>query len=552
MSARPFFLRRHFPLLAAFGIAAAGAAVMYLLILRETGGRFIYTLDDAYIHMAIAKHIVQNGVWGVTPFGFSSSSSSILWPLLLAAVFKIFGVREILPLCISLAALGLLLFVLYREWTERENRPGWALGMLIAWMLFLPLGPILFNGMETMLQALAAVSFAAAAVHTLAEEKPGRLLPLCLLGALASAVRYEGCFIAAAVCLLLALRGRWKAAILVGLSAAAPVVLYGAYSLGQGWSFLPNSVLIKHSGIDAASPAALWGVLARPFQPIKDIDVSRLPVWQSLAVIFLMMLLLRARTVPLRGWWDDRLLPGVLFLMVAVLHSLGIASDWFFRYQAYLNALGIWAIGCAGIPALDFNALRRSAPAAIAAASAVLLVAIPLISSAARAIGETPLASRNIWQQQYQMGLFLREFYPQGRVAANDIGAIDFLDDLHLMDLSGLASRPVMQAQQDGSWQRDLAGTLDVITSAADVHLAVIYDNWFNYDPATDRAAVPPDWIRVAEWTIPDNVVCGGATVTWYAVGPVEADALRTALVQFSGALPAGVTVRYSTPRSGG
>jgi hypothetical protein len=545
VNARPRFVRRYFPLLAAYGIAVVGALVFLLLILRATGGRFIYNLDDAYIHLAIAKHIVQNGVWGLTPYGFSSSSSSILWPLLLAAVIKIFGVREILPFLIALAAAAVLMAVLYREWKAREDRPAWLFAMLIGWMLFLPLGPILFNGMETMLQALTAVALAAASVRYLAAEKPSRMLPLCLFAALAAAVRYEGIFIAAAVCFLLVLRGRWKAALWVGLSAAVPAVLYGIYSLSQGWSFLPNSLLIKYSGIGGSGPAALWGVLARPFQPITDIDVLRLPVWQSLAVLFLVLLILRARTAPLHGFWDDRLLPGVLFLMVAVLHSAGIAVDWFFRYQAYLNALGIWAIGCVGIPAVDWAAVRRSGPALLAAACAAVLLAVPLADLAVQAVWKTPLAARNIWQQQYQMGLFLREFYPQGRVAANDIGAIDYLDDIHLVDLAGLASRPVMQAKLDGSWKKDLSGTVGRLTSAESVRVAVIYDNWFDYDPATGREAVPPQWVRVASWTIPQNVVCGGATVTWFAVLPQEAAALRSALEKFSAGLPPGVTVQY-------
>jgi hypothetical protein len=545
VNARPRFVRRYFPLLAAYGIAAAGALVFLLLILRATGGRFIYNLDDAYIHLAIAKHIVQNGIWGVTPYGFSSSSSSILWPLLLAAVIKIFGVREILPFLIALAAAAVLMAVLYREWKAREDRPAWLFALLIGWMLFLPLGPILFNGMETMLQALAAVALAAAAVRYLAAEKPSRMLPLCLLAALAAAVRYEGIFIAAAVCFLLALRGRWKAALWVGLSAAVPAVLYGIYSLSQGWSFLPNSLLIKYSGIGGSGPAALWGVLARPFQPITDIDVLRLPVWQSLAVIVLAMLLLRARTVPLRGFWDDRLLPAVLFLMVAALHSAGITVEMFFRYQAYLNALGIWAIGCVGLPLVDWAAVRRHTAVAIAAACAAILVAIPLGSLAVQAMWKTPLASRNIWQQQYQMGLFLRDYFPQGRVAANDIGAIDFLADLHLTDLFGLASQPVMQAKLGGAWHIHLAGTLDRLTAADGVRIAVLYDNWFDPNPVTGRASVPLQWVQVAAWTIPDNVVCGGATVTWYAVVPDDAAALRSALVAFSAGLPPGVTVQY-------
>jgi hypothetical protein len=42
-------------------------------------GHVSYTLDDAYIHMAMAKHVAQDGVFGITPYEFSASSSSPLW-----------------------------------------------------------------------------------------------------------------------------------------------------------------------------------------------------------------------------------------------------------------------------------------------------------------------------------------------------------------------------------------------------------------------------------------------------------------------------------------
>jgi hypothetical protein len=545
MSRLPVFLRRNAFLLAAYAFAAAAATAYFLLILQQTGGRFVYNLDDAYIHLAIAKHVVRDGVFGVTPYGFSSSSSSILWPLLLAGIFRLTGVREMLPFLINLAALGMLLPILYREWTGGGNSPRWALGMLVAWMVFLPLGPILFNGMETMLQALAVTAFAAAAVRSLSDSRPGSLVPLCLLAAASTAVRYEGCFVAAAVCLLLALRGRWKAATLAGFSAAVPVVLYGAYSLGQGWSFLPNSLLIKHSGVNWTDLLSLWNMAARPFQPITDLDFSHLPVWNSLALALLVLLLLRARSGGADSFWDARNLPAAIFLLTAVMHSMWITTEMFFRYGAYLNALGIWAVGCQGAPALDWRTLRRNAAGAAAAASAAALAAIPLLSLAVGAAWKTPVASRNIWQQQYQMGLFLRDHYPQAAVAANDIGAIDYLADLHLVDLFGLASRDVLRAKLGGEWQSNLAGALDSLTSAGGARIAVIYDTWFGYNPDEGTASVPPGWIRVADWTIPGNVVCGGATVTWYALLPEEAAGLRTALLEFAARLPEQVAVRY-------
>jgi hypothetical protein len=541
------FVRRNSFLLAGLAVGYAAALIYVLLILRQTGGRFIYNLDDAYIHLAIAKHVVREGIFGVTPFEFSSSSSSILWPLLLAAGFRILGEFELLPFLINLAVLGVFIAILFREWAGGGKFARWAFGMLLVWMAFLPFGPILFNGMETMLQALAAVTFSAAAVRYLSDPGKSSLAPVCLLAALAASARYEGCFIAAAVGLLMLLRGRWKEAALIGLSAALPVVLYGAFSMSQGWSFLPNSLLIKHSGVAWGDPVSLWNMAARPFQPITDIDIVHLPVWQSLAVLLAGMLLLRARVEKGFAFWDVRILPAVIFLLVAVMHSMWITVEMFFRYQAYLNALGIWAVGCLGLPALDWNALRRNAAAAIATGAAAVLLAIPLGVLAVNAAWKTPVASRNIWQQQYQMGLFLDEYYPRAVVAANDIGAIDYLADIRLVDLFGLASREVLQAKLAGAWQGDLAGALDSLTAAKHTRIAVLYDNWFGYDPATGRAAVPEEWVRVADWTIPGNVVCGGSTVTWYALQPEEAGPLRAALESFAGRLPSAVAVRYYT-----
>ena len=61
------------------------ASITFLLILLtlalrsiNENGLLVYTLDDPYIHMAIAKNLVTHGVFGVTRFSFSSSTSSPL------------------------------------------------------------------------------------------------------------------------------------------------------------------------------------------------------------------------------------------------------------------------------------------------------------------------------------------------------------------------------------------------------------------------------------------------------------------------------------------
>ena len=53
------------------------------IILILNSGHFTYIVDDSYIHLALAENILR-GHYGVNLSEYSSPSSSILWPFLLA------------------------------------------------------------------------------------------------------------------------------------------------------------------------------------------------------------------------------------------------------------------------------------------------------------------------------------------------------------------------------------------------------------------------------------------------------------------------------------
>ncbi len=72
---------RHWPLIAGVAVLWFVIGIILLLSLAHNQGHLVYDVDDPYIHMAIARHFAESGVWGVTRYEFSSSSSSILWPL---------------------------------------------------------------------------------------------------------------------------------------------------------------------------------------------------------------------------------------------------------------------------------------------------------------------------------------------------------------------------------------------------------------------------------------------------------------------------------------
>ena len=83
-----------------------------LNVLKFTNGIFIYPLDDTYIHMSIAKNLALHNNWGISTNEFQSASSSILYTLLLSALFKLFSVNTLIPFIINLIA-GIILLICY-------------------------------------------------------------------------------------------------------------------------------------------------------------------------------------------------------------------------------------------------------------------------------------------------------------------------------------------------------------------------------------------------------------------------------------------------------
>jgi hypothetical protein len=98
------------PLLVPLAVFLVSLAAALSTALKETDGRLIYALDDAYIHMAVAKNLASHGIWGCTPFHWSSSSSSLLWTFGLGVAYRAFGVHDWTPLVLNVAfAIGTLL-----------------------------------------------------------------------------------------------------------------------------------------------------------------------------------------------------------------------------------------------------------------------------------------------------------------------------------------------------------------------------------------------------------------------------------------------------------
>jgi hypothetical protein len=525
MQTKPPLVRRHWPFLLVLAFWLALFAVTLAQILVITGGRMVYASDDVYIHMAIAKNLVQHGVWGVTQFGFTSCASSIIWPLVIAATYLLFGVNVWSPILINLALSIAVLAAVYR-FLRGRGRGDWTCAAVLALLVVcVPLTAISFDGMEHMLQILMFVLFAERLFFVLNREPKrnwdSRLFALAIGLTL---VRYEGLFLAGAAAVLLGWKKQWALCAAVLIAASLPVAGMAAVSVAHGWYPVPNSVLIKSAPFTDIIPETPIQTLTRPFRYLSGRDYIL-----SLVVVLLLSWLAVARGEPRRDLFR-RLAPGVFFLIVAFVHGTLIDMEWFYRHAAYLITLGILAIEMtwpAGGISLRIPASRAARGAAVLLA---VLLAYPLYGRAMGAILHTPLAARNIYEMQYQMALFLNQNYPAGPVAANDIGAVSYYNDFSLLDLYGLASMDVARAKIGGTYDTAL---IDRLTRESGARVIVVYDYWF------DRyGGLPGTWVKAGEWHFRDCYVCGGDTVSFYAPTAAQADLLRAQLDAFVSSLP--------------
>lgn len=535
-------MKRFTLLLLLFVAVALYAFGQYRVSVRDNGGQLVYALDDAYIHMAIAKNLAEHGVWGVTRFGFSSSSSSILWPMLLALIYKIAGVSVLAPYVLNVVMTCLVVGL--ADAMLRGPIPS-ALGRLPAQVLLLlatPFPPLLASGMEHTLQIFVMLGFAWASACALANPdgsaRAGAAPWMFVSAFFVAFVRYESALMALVVCCLLFARRRYFQAFALGVIVLLPVIAYGLISLQHGWFFLPNPILLKSDFLDASQGSLLAKLFSR-----SDSFYWRLLATPHLFVPALLagfLFILRAERA---GLWERWQLLLLLSAAGTMLHLQFADRGWFYRYEAYLMAVGIVATAGAGA---EFAALLRRPFAGEAGgrlkgagvALFGLFMLIPACYQGLKAWTDAPKAMHDRYLEHIKPVEFIQRYYAAEPVMVNDIGALCFFTDMRVLDVFGLGN------MESGRYKVESRGFSGMTSEKAKawaeregVPLAVIQLEW-----RTIRYVVPNEWVLVGIWEIPRNVIFPDKlNIGWFATSADEAARLAGHLKAFFPEVPSTV-----------
>lgn len=491
----------------AVAVCALGIAVLVALSVRAADGHLIYSLDDPYIHLAVAETILRGG-YGVNFPEMSAPSSSVLWPWLLAP-FLAWGLGSLAPLLIGAAASLALAWVaapiLYGRGVSAASPEFWLLPPLF--LLAVNAVALPMTGMEHGLHLLA-VALAAAGLIDLGAR--GRVGPALVLGAILSGlIRFEGLALSLAVVGILLAARRPRPALLVGGVLGLALAAHAAFMLRAGLPVLPSSVLVKSN-----LAADLMGSGGVPVvgRLLSNLFVSLTHPWGMVFAGTIAALLLALWRGTAR--WP---LPVACILALGA-HLVMGRYGWFGRYEAYAAVLAALTLAH-----VFGDHVRARGPVLLPIGLAIVAVPFALIA------WMTPVASRNIFEQQYTMHRIATEVLPGVTVAVNDLGWTAWRNDGYVLDLWGLGSEEARRAMRASV---DMEAYLRDMTARKGAGYAMIYPEWFG-----DR--IPQEWCRVATLRT-SKVTAASPEVGLYLIDRGIEGRMRMGLAALAPTLPGG------------
>jgi hypothetical protein len=528
-----------------FILLTFASAILLLFIAKSlslTEGHWIYTLDDAYIHIQMAKNLVTSGTWGIAPDTFTSCSSSPFWTLLLAFFYSIAGVRESIPGLINIIACLAILLSANKTFSSFNITPTVRIIAGLALFFLCPLTVIVSTGMEHTLHVFLVLNFILAVMKGLSEStESGRvtsktLLSMCAWATLASGVRYETLFLVAPSIGLLSFQRQWRCSACLLISATFPMLLLGLYSLSQGGFFLPNSLLLKGHMPDWHLDKLVRSIFS------MYVRVSL----ENVHVHLLCILMLLTSSL---SFIQQKLRAGLLILVAGcILHLTLSECGWFYRYEAYLMAPGLILLCSVWLQEDRVRSLFANRPPTkfffplegVLFSRVILLLVLvtPLLLRGVWANTRIVRASANIYEQQWQLARIFKTLPTERKqLAINDLGVMSHQFSPYIIDLWGLGSTEITRLKVAKTYNQEAVRQM---LSRTDVDYVAVYEHWFS-----QKGLLPQELILVAKLHNEKNIVCLENTVMIYALDRERAEPLKKHLSMLPFKLPKGTSLEF-------
>ena len=502
-----------------------GTCFVYILImLSATEGYFTYILDDAYIHLAIAKNFAVHGIWGITEYSFSSSSSSPVFTLILSVLIFIFGNHALIPLIFNIAATVLLIILLNKYYSLYFSKTILIIAASLFTLFFAVLHVQIVSGMEHVLQ----VSVIAANIYFFYQWRVyrTRYSLYCLYGTilLLGLIRFESMFYFVSLAFVFLLVRKFKHAALILLLGFTPIFLFGYFNYPESGYFFPNSVVVKGTLLDFSGNVVIQVFDLVIKKLILNISFYKIGLF-PLLISFILLYKDYKKEGGFRKVIESNFLI-VVWSLTLIQHCLFSEIKGVFRYEAYL----LCAFAMVLIPRLKSFFVHPLSAFKTEKITGVFIIVnvILLLYKFGYAHVVITNGSSNIYEQQIQSAGFLKEYYNTEHVVANDIGAICYFTDIHLLDFMGLGSNEMVRFRIGGKkLDQEFEDFLLQYTIKNKYKLAIAYEEWLD-------GHTPKNWKKVAYLEVKGrNVVLAEKHLFIYSIDPDIHESLKQNVKNF-------------------
>jgi len=508
------------------------------------GGRLTYALDDPYISLSLAWHIAH-GHYGLNAVEFASPSSSIAYPFLLAA-FAWTPFQEWIPLIINSAAATATTAIIAALCARYciGTRPAELMRtafLITALCVSINIAGLVFTGLEHSLHTFTSAATIYGLLRTLEDDEVPPWLVVVL--ALNPLLRFEGAALTVLVILALAITRHIRSAVAAFLTSAAGIGVYMWSMSSLGLPLLPSSVLIKTMDKRSEDPGLVSQVLhllQHGAESIFNYAAHGLPIWIPAALVVLHPIV-RARgglrsgeKLPLT--WARELILAAVVLGTIIAHALFGAFGGWFRYEIYV----VVVTNMAAIALWHRQVARWISGASWRTVTASAVIFLALCAFYVRCTILTPMAGRNIHEQQFQMHRFAVDFYRRP-VAVNDLGWVSYRNPQYVLDLWGLGSEAARRARLI----THQPGWMDDLSRQHNVGVAMIFPSWF-------PGQVPRGWHLLAHLrSAHPHISAASDDVSIYATSDSAVPEALQALHRYASSTSASVAQIVFEPTSG-
>ena len=498
---------------------AAVCAVYFLISLSKTDGHYIYMIDDAYIHLAMAKNFALYDVWGVTKYQFSSTSSSPLFTYILSVLIKVSGNNDLLSLWVNVFFGVGTVYFLNKYFSGVFNTAKNIVLSVLFTLFFSVMHLQVLSGMEHVFHVFLFV----VNIFCLSNLKSrysvfGFYLTLLLMGL----VRFESMFYFVILAFLFFLIKKWKHVFLILLVGFIPIVVFCYFNYQHDGYLFPNSVIVKGTRFtfDSHFPNQLKTIFLDNFL----LNVSFYKIGLFPIMMCLIFIIRDFNTKNFQLIIKDHFLLIVISLLM-VCHSMFADLKGMFRYEAYI----LTGFSMALIPKLKglFENFRIYIKKELIISGFILVNIFLLVYKFSFAHKMLIDGGKNIYEQQIQSARFLHTYYNKSKVVANDIGAVTYYTDIHLLDIAGLASKETIvfnenKRHADSQFQ----SFLTKYTTVSNYDIAIIYEAWL-------QTHIPTNWTKVAELKISNPITVAKDKVSVYSVNGNNLEELKNNIKDF-------------------